>query len=427
MFDPADAADIPRATPEGVPAYEFASPSIRFGEGRAADLAEVVRQLGRSAWLVTGRRHDSPAVRTVVDGLAGAGVPVERIASAGGEPTVADVVAGLAAIAGRPLDGVVIMAVGGGSAIDLAKAIAALSTNGLEEIGSPTGGSPDHGRLDSLVVDHLEGLGKGMPIRRETPPVVAVPTTAGTGAEATRNAVISCPTRRFKKSLRSPLLVPRVAVVDPLLTATCPRSVVAACGIDCITQLIESYVCRFRRPLTRALVRDALPRAIVALPQAVRFAGEADVPPFVRAARAAMSHAAVCSGLALANSGLGLAHGVAAALGIECGVSHGVACGLMLPVAMEVNLAAAVDDFAELERLIDPSCRGAAVEAASRFVRRVGKICREAGMPQGLAEVGLARDRVEWLAANSGGGSMRGNPVELSTARLAEILAAHYD
>jgi len=414
-------------TPEDIPAYEFASPSIRFGEGCAAGLAEVVRQLGRSVWLVTGRRHDSPAARTVVDGLAAGGVPVERIASAGGEPTVADVVAGLAAIAGRPLDGVVIVAVGGGSAIDLAKAVAGLSTNGLEEIGSPAGGRPDHGRLESLVLDHLEGVGKGIPIRRAPPPVVAVPTTAGTGAEATRNAVISCPTRRFKKSLRSPLLVPRIAVVDPLLSATCPRSVVAACGIDCITQLIESYVCRFRRPLARAIVRDALPRAIVALPQAVRFAGEADVPPFVRAARAAMSHAAVCSGLALANSGLGLAHGVAAALGIECGVSHGVACGLMLPVAMEVNLTSAVNDFAELERLVDPSCLGSAAEAASRFAQRVGRVCREAGMPRGLAEVGLTRDRVEWLAANSGGGSMRGNPVELSTAKLAEVLAAHYD
>jgi len=118
---------------------------------------------------------------------------------------------------------------------------------------------------------------------------------------------------------------------------------------------------------------------------------------------------------------------VAAALGIECGVSHGVACGLMLPVAMEVNLTSAINDFAELERLVDPSCLGSAAEAASRFAQRVGRVCREAGMPRGLAEVGLTRDRVEWLAANSGGGSMRGNPVELSTAKLAEVLAAHYD
>ncbi len=425
MIDPADAADAPRATPAEIAAYEFASPSIRFGEGRAAEIAEVVRQFGKSAWLVTGRRHECPAVRTVVAGLDAAGVPVERIASAGGEPTVADVVAGLAAIAGRPLDGVVVVAVGGGSAIDLAKAVAALATNGLHEIG-PTAPAAE-ARLDSLVVDHLEGVGKGLPIRNGPLPVVAVPTTAGTGAEATRNAVISCPTRRFKKSLRSPLLVPRVAVVDPLLSATCPRSVVAACGIDCITQLVESYVCRFRRPLTRAIVRDALPRAIVSLPLAVRWAGEADVPSEVARARAAMSHAALCSGIALANSGLGLAHGVAAALGIECGVSHGVACGLMLPVAMEVNLAVAVEDFAELERLVDPSCRVSAEEAAARFVRRIGKICREAGIPRSLVEIGLARDRIEWLAANSGGGSMRGNPVELSTARLAGVLAAHYD
>jgi alcohol dehydrogenase class IV len=416
MIDPADAADAPQATPDEVAAYEFASPSIRFGEGRAAEIGDVVRRFGRSAWLVTGRRHESPAVRTVVAALDAAGVPVERIASAGGEPTVADVVTGLAAIAHRPLDAIVIVAVGGGSAIDLAKAVAALSTNGLEEIGSTAPAL--EARLDSLVVDHLEGVGKGLPIRNEPLPVVAVPTTAGTGAEATRNAVISCPERRFKKSLRSPLLVPRVAVVDPLLSATCPRSVVAACGIDCITQLIESYICRFRRPLTRA---------IVSLPLAVRWAGETDVPPEAARARAAMSHAALCSGIALANSGLGLAHGVAAALGIECGVSHGVACGLMLPVAMEVNLAVAVEDFAELERLVDPSCRVSAAEAAARFVRRIEEICGEAGIPRNLVEIGLTRDRIEWLAANSGGGSMRGNPVELSTAQLAEVLAAHYD
>ncbi len=224
-------------------------------------------------------------------------------------------------------------------------------------------------------------------------------------------------------------MVPRVAIVDPSLTATCPRSVAAACGIDCITQLIESFVCRFRRPLTRALVRDALPRAIVGLPLVVEWAGEIDPPTHVANARAAMSHAALCSGVALANSGLGLAHGVAAALGVECGVSHGVACGLMLPVAMEVNLAVAMDDFAELERLVDPPSGppcGMAADAAARFARRIGDLCHEVGIPRSLGEVGLARDRIGWLAENSTGGSMRGNPVQLPTAELARVLDRHY-
>ncbi|NBP51924.1 MAG: iron-containing alcohol dehydrogenase, partial [Actinobacteria bacterium] len=285
--------------------------------------------------------------------------------------------------------------------------------------------------IDACIVDRLEGVGRGMPIARPPLPVVAVPTTAGTGSEATRNAVISCQVRRFKKSLRSPLIVPRAAVVDPRLTATCPPRVAAASGLDCIAQLVEAYVTRLHRPIPRAIVEASLPRAIASLPVVVRAAGDERPTPEVEAARAAMSHAATCSGLALANSGLGLAHGVAAPLGIECGTPHGVACGMLLPLAIRINSRSRAADFAALERMVGaaapandrsgPACDDASDAAA--FLARIERLRDEVGIPKTLSSVGLARDRIEWLAANSGGASMRGNPVELSPGELAAELA----
>ena len=215
--------------------------------------------------------------------------------------------------------------------------------------------------------------------------------------------------------MRSPLLVPRAALVDPALTASCPRGVTAASGLDAITQLIESFVCRFGAPLPRALVLDSLPRAVAALPRVLADPRDLD-------ARAAMSHAALLSGMALTNSGLGMAHGVAAALGIECGTPHGVACAVMLPVAVAVNRGVCQDDFAMLERAIDPEAPRDHEAAADAFVRRVEDLCAAAGTPRRLADVGLSRDRLTWLAENSGGASMRGNPVSLDPQTLLPIL-----
>jgi alcohol dehydrogenase class IV len=217
--------------------------------------------------------------------------------------------------------------------------------------------------------------------------------------------------------MRSPLMVPRAVIIDPALGAGCARATTAAAGLDAITQLIESFICRFARPVPRALVLDALPRALEALPRLL-------ADPDDLHARAAMSHAAFVSGVALTNSGLGMAHGVAAALGIECGTPHGVACALMLPVALRVNAAAAGHDLAALERAVDPAAVGDDGTCAAAFVGRIERLCREAGVPERLAELGLARDRIAWLADNSGGASMRGNPVELDPARLRPILDA---
>lgn len=386
-----------------------APPAIRFGAGRVAEVGEAAALLGKRVWLVGGRRSlaSAPHRDAVEASLARAGLAAEIVAVTAGEPTVDDVAAALASLPPGRRDGVVVVAVGGGSAIDLAKALAALATN------LPAGlGAADY---DPLIVDRLEGVGRGIPINLAPLPLVAVPTTAGTGAEATRNAVISCPARRFKKSLRSPLMVPRAVIVDPDLTAGCDRATAAAAGLDCITQLVESFICRIRRPLPRALVLEALPRALRALPRVL-------ADPSDRAAQSAMSHGALLSGIALSNSGLGMAHGVAAALGIECGTPHGLACGLMLPVALEVNAAVAAADYALLERAIDLAASPVDAIAAAAFVARIEALCGVAGLPRRLSEVGLSRERIGWLAENSGGASLRGNPVELDPATLVGIL-----
>jgi len=399
---------MPPSFATGLERYDFLCPSsVLFGIGRFAELGDMATRFGREAWLVTGSRslEACGGEAAVAALLRTAGLDVIRVGTCTGEPTVADVASVVREL--PPLEDreAVVVAIGGGATIDLAKAVAALATNLsiLQDCDEDT------------VADHLEGVGRGLPIVRPPLPMVAVPTTAGTGAEATRNAVISCPRRRFKKSMRSPLLVPQAALVDPALTVPCLRDVTAASGLDAITQLIESFVCRFRAPLPRALVLDALPRAVAALPRVLADPRDLD-------ARAAMSHAALLSGMALTNSGLGMAHGVAAALGIECGTPHGVACAVMLPATVAVNRPACRDDFAMLEQAVDPDAPRDHEAAADAFVGRVERLCHTAGTPRRLAEVGLSRERLSWLAANSGGASMRGNPVSLDPQTLLPIL-----
>ena len=409
---------------DSLAAYDFfAPPLIRFGAGRIDEIGEMVGLWGRRAWIVGGTASlaRSGAQQRIDASLSAAGIESRVVARSTGEPTVDQLAAALAGLQHENLDGVVVVAVGGGSTIDLAKALAALATN--MPIGQRTGID-----LDTFVVDHLEGVGRGLAIRQWPLPMVAVPTTAGTGAEATRNAVISCPRRRFKKSMRSPMMVPRAALVDPDLTASCDSSTIAASGLDCITQLIESFVCRFAKPLPRCLVLDSLPRALHSLPRLLTLKPAGDDPQRwidSRAAdRAALSHAALLSGLALTNSGLGLAHGVAAALGVACGTPHGVACAVMLPAALRVNREAVRDDFAQLERAIDPSAPRDVAAAADAFVERIERLCLESGAPRRLSELGVTADQIDWLAEHSGGASMRGNPVQLATEDLRGLLAA---
>ncbi len=411
-------ASMPETTASQMPLppYELCLPeTVRFGAGRVDELGELARCLGGEAWLV-----DAPSVeRTgllprLVRSLAAAGLPTTSIARSAGEPTVAQVAEALVRLPRRPCRPVVV-AVGGGSTLDLAKAIAALAANTPPD--SPA--MSDHAAAQTLVISFLEGVGDGRSLTAASLPVIAVPTTGGTGTEATRNAVLSCPQRRFKKSLRSPFMVPRGVILDPQLALSCSRSTTASTGLDCITQLIESYTSRFAKPIPRAIAIDALPRAMSALPRALARGDDLD-------ARASLCHAAFTSGLALGNSGLGMAHGVAAALGVECGTPHGVACAVMLPVALRVNLPLCLADYATLGRAVLPACPADDTAAAAGFVAAVERLCTIADTPRQLSALGLARDRLSWLAENAFGASMRGNPVAFTPDTLLPVLERCY-
>ena len=208
-----------------------------------------------------------------------------------------------------------LIAIGGGSAIDAGKAIAAMAANPGD------------------VLDYLEVIGKGQPLTNAPFPMIAVPTTAGTGSEVTRNAVLGSPEHGVKASLRSPMMLPRVAIVDPQLTLGLPRAMTASTGLDALTQLIEAYVCLRANPMTDTLCLDGLRAVKSSLVRACEDGNDA-------AARAGMSYASLLGGLALANAGLGVVHGFAAPIGGMFDAPHGAVCAAILPYGMEANIRA---------------------------------------------------------------------------------------
>lgn len=386
-----------------VPAYDFlAPPRIVFGWGRFSEIGALAVGLGRRAFVVSGSRSLSASgvLRTLEESLAAKGVSTVVLGTISHEPEVDDVDAMAAAIRQQqPGADDLVIGIGGGSAIDLAKAVSALATNTAGE----------------SVRDYLEGVGRGLQITEAPLPMIAVPTTAGTGSEATKNAVISCYDPPFKKSLRSDRMVPRVVLVDPQLTVGVPPSVTAATGMDAITQLIESYISRRAKPMAQALAIDGLRRALPAVEHAVADGG-------CREAREAMAYAALLSGMALANSGLGMAHGVAAALGVHCRVAHGAACALMLPVALRVNREVSAASLAELSRAVGLGNGLNDSRAGAALISRIEEICVAVGVPRRLSELGVTRAELPALVRDSRGNSMDGNPREVSDDELTHIL-----
>jgi alcohol dehydrogenase class IV len=384
--------------------YELLTPQrIVFGWGRRREVGALGWTLGQRALLIVGLPTETAeGVIGQIEGcLREAGVEPVPLATIAHEPEVDDVdrVAGqLREMQAGPGD--FLLGIGGGAAIDLAKAAAAMATN----------------RQSPTVKDYLENVGRDLPLSEPPLPVMAMPTTAGTGAEATKNAVISSYDPPFKKSLRDRQLMPRIALLDPELTVTVPPSVTAASGMDAITQLIESYISRKAQPIPQALALQGLQLAVPAIAEAVENGAS-------RIARQRMAHAALLSGMALANSGLGLAHGVAPALSIHCRVPHGVACALMLPAALRVN---AEVRRAELARLAGVVCdcppTMPADKAVEQLIEHIERLCDRVGVPRRLSEVGVRGDQVPDLVASSRGSSMSGNPRELSDEELGRLL-----
>jgi alcohol dehydrogenase class IV len=296
-------------------------------------------------------------------------------------------------------DGVV--AVGGGSAIDCGKAIAALAANGGD------------------VLDYLEVLGAGRPLTRAALPFVAVPTTAGTGSEVTRNAVLGSAGARVKASLRSPLMLPRLAVVDPELLAGTPRSVLASSGLDALTQLVEPYLSAHANPLTDALAGEGMRRSARSLRRAC-------LEAFDAAAREDLALASLFGGLCLANAGLGAVHGFAGGAGAMFDAPHGAACAALLVASLEVNLRALRARAAGHQSLgrfreVAAWLTGRPDATAEAGIAWIADLCRDLQVP-GLGRYGMTVSDVPALVERAKrASSMRGNPIPLADDELAEI------
>jgi alcohol dehydrogenase class IV len=372
---------------------------IWFGRGEASRLGEAAAGLGRRAFFVTGRhaaRWEHLRVRLDDKKIESTVFNIET------EPDVDTI--GRAVTAARRGRCDLVVAAGGGSVIDAGKAVAAMLAN------------------DGELLDYLEIVGRGRALTQPSRPCIALPTTAGTGAEVTRNAVLSAVSHKVKVSLRSPFMMPRLAIVDPDLTAAMPPSITAATGMDALTQLVEALVSRKANPLTDGIGREGLALAANHLRRA--FEDGRDM-----AAREAMSLASLFGGLALANAGLGAVHGFAGPLGGMIHAPHGLICAALLPSVMTANidaLRARVPDSPALARYREVACRltGRPDARAAEGVEAVGRLVDQMKLP-GLAALGLKMDDFEEAVSKAGrASSMRGNPVALSPEELEGILKA---
>jgi alcohol dehydrogenase class IV len=379
-----------------VTSFDLALPrKVLFGPGRAAELAGLVPTLGSRVLLCTG--SDPDRHRHLLGDVEP--VAVVRVTR---EPLVDDARAALDAARAAGADAVV--AIGGGSVLDLGKAIAVLLGNGTDPL------------------DHLEVIGRGLPVERPAVPFVAVPTTAGTGAEATANAVLGSPEHGRKASIRSPHLLAAVALVDPLLTLGCPPAVTASSGLDALTQCLEPFVSPKATPPTDAVATDGLRRGARSLRLAYEHGDD-------RAAREDMALCSLFGGIALANAKLGAVHGVAGVVGGMVDAAHGAVCAALLAPVVEANVRAlherdpgspALDRYAGVARLLTRDV-GASVEDGVAWLRETVTALQ---VPS-LGEVGLTPDRYAEVAEKSvRSSSMQGNPVALSGDELVAVLEA---
>lgn len=388
--------------------FSFARlPRIEFGSGRISTIPDLVARFGKRLLIVSGARSflASEAWAKLSRSLRDRDCAWQLI-QVPGEPSPALIDDSVRRLHGSQFD--CVLGVGGGSALDAAKAIAGLLLPG------------------NSVLDHLEGVGPELPYKGPSTPFIAVPTTAGTGSEATRNAVLSVQgVNGFKKSFRDELLVPEYAVVDPDLLETCPPDVIAANGMDALTQLLESYVSSKANPVTDALALSGMEKvrdSLLALYEGR--SGAADH-------RAAMAYAALVSGITLAQVGLGSVHGLAAPLGAYFPIPHGVVCGTLVADATRINIKAlgqrspqspALTKYAHVGRLLsqrnlnDADARIVLTDTLEDWTRRLH-------LPR-LGHYRVAHSDIPRIVANCRGSSMRTNPIELSDAEISQILSA---
>ena len=379
--------------------FEFATAQrIVFGPGKLLDLTAIAPSLGTQAAFITGASAER--IAPVFQMLKQCGVKPAAF-SVAGEPTTDRV----AAIAGqaRGLGCDFIVAFGGGSVIDAGKAVAALLTNTRD------------------LMDYLEVIGKGEPLDVDPAPCIAIPTTAGTGAEVTRNAVLLSPAHRVKVSMRHPKMLPSVALVDPELTCSMPPAVTASTGLDAFTQLLEAFVSIKANPLTDGICREGLRRVSRSLHRAYTDGSDLE-------ARTDMALGSLFGGLALANAGLGAVHGFAGPIGGMFKASHGMVCAAFLPAVFETNVRAlgeraaespALQKYHEVARLVTGS-PNASLDDALEWIK---ELCMHMHAP-GLEDMGIAEaDIPEIVEKGKQASSMKGNPLPLTDTELAAILS----
>ncbi|MEZ4656973.1 MAG: iron-containing alcohol dehydrogenase [Caldilineaceae bacterium] len=380
--------------------FEFATANkIIFGAGTLTQLPAVAAKLGKRALVVTGQNpaRAAAAIGLLLDkGLTCTTFAVDQ------EPTIGLINHGVQFAKAAECD--LVVSFGGGSVIDAGKAIAALATNP----GQP--------------LDYLEVIGQGQPLTVDPLPTIAIPTTAGTGAEVTKNAVLASPEHRVKVSLRHDKMLPNLAIVDPVLTHSVPSALTAATGLDALTQVIEPFVSHLATPMTDGFCREGIWRAARGLRRAFRNGEDA-------AAREDMALASLFGGLALANAKLGAVHGFAGPLGGMYPAPHGAVCGRLLPFATVVNVRAlqgrdanhpAVARYDEVAQLLT----GNPNATINDGVAWLEELCAELAVP-GLVSYGVTEAHfADIIAKSKNSSSMKGNPILLTEDELAEILAA---
>ena len=378
--------------------FEFATATrIIFGAGVLREIGPLAKGFGRRALIVTGR--DTRRAEPLKALLGEQGVDTVTF-PVSGEPEVQTVKQGLAAAKEQESD--LIIGFGGGSALDAGKAIAALLTN------------------DGEPLDYLEVIGRGKSLSKAAAPFIAIPTTAGTGSEVTRNAVLASPEHRVKVSLRSAVMLPKVALVDPEMTYDLPPATTASTGLDALTQLIEPYTCSRTNPMTDALCVEGIRRAARSLRTAFGDGQNA-------AAREDMAVASLFGGLALANAGLGAVHGFAGPIGGMFPAPHGAVCAALLPHVLAANLhalrqrqpeSAALDRYQQIARLLT----GAAGATADGGVRWVAELVTALQIPP-LGKYGVKREHAAELSEKAAqASSMKPNPISLTREELVQIL-----
>ena len=378
--------------------FEFVTPTrIIVGEGKALEAGKLAKEFGDLVLLLTG--NSTERFKFLFDAIQTSGVkivhfPIDK------EPTVDIVQRGvsLGVSSGCQL----VVAIGGGSVMDAAKAIAILMTN------------------EGEIFEYLEVIGKGRSLLRPGVPLIAIPTTAGTGAEVTRNAVIGAPEHGVKVSLRSLNMLAKVAIIDPGLTYSMPKSVTASTGMDALTQLIEPFVSNQANPLTDALCKDGMYRVARSLVKAYQNGGDQN-------ARLDMSLASLMSGLALANAKLGIVHGFASVLGGMFNAPHGAVCARLLPPCMSVNVAAIQerntnDDslarFDQVARILTDHPEASASDGVA-WIKNLGD---KLEIPP-LSRYGLTENDFQLVIEKTAvASSTKGNPVTLSSEEMATIL-----